>query len=72
MHCNICDATLSDPKFNPDLGNFDPCDTCMAVVEDTLASYIDKPAADEDALGGPDPIFEEFYPQVYDPFGSED
>lgn len=74
MHCNICDAALPEPKFNPGVkGNFDPCDKCMAIVEDTLASYedaprLDKPAADEVELGGPDPIFEEFYPDSYDPF----
>lgn len=68
MKCNICDAQLPEPKFNEDIGNFDPCDYCMEVIEDTLASYTDKPAADEDDLGGPDPIFEELYPQSYDPF----
>jgi hypothetical protein len=69
MKCNICDAPLTEPKMNDDIGNFDPCDVCMAVIEDTLASYIDQPAAAEDALGGPDPIFEEYYPSTYDPFG---
>jgi hypothetical protein len=73
MKCNICDATLSEPKHNPDVrGSFDPCDFCMAVVEDTLTSYIDKPAADESEFGGPDPIFEALYPQSYDPFGTEE
>jgi hypothetical protein len=72
MKCNICDASLSDPKPNPGVkGGFDPCDTCMEVIEDTLSSYIDKPAASEDELGGPDPMFEELYPQSYEPFGEQ-
>jgi hypothetical protein len=76
MKCNICDAPLDEPKFNPDINTFDPCDTCLAVIEDTLASYedsprLDKPSADEGDLGGPDPVFEELYPQRYDPFDTE-
>jgi hypothetical protein len=77
MKCNICDASLSEPKFIPGVkGSFDPCDKCMEVIEDTLASYedaphLDKPSADEKDLGGPDPVFEDIYPQAYDPFGTE-
>lgn len=70
MRCSICDSPLPEPKINPAVrGGFDPCDHCMEIVEDTLASYTDKPAADESDLGGPDPVFEELYPQSYDPFG---
>jgi hypothetical protein len=70
MKCNICDAPLPEPKHNPGVkGSFDPCDFCMEVIEDTLASYTDKPAASEDELGGPDPVFEDMYPTSYDPFG---
>jgi hypothetical protein len=69
MHCNICDAALPEPKFVPGVkGSFDPCDHCMEVIEDTLASFLDKPAADEDELGGSDLIFDEFYPTSYEPF----
>lgn len=69
MKCNICDAALPDPKYHPDVrGSFDPCDTCMVVIEETLEDYTDKPAASEDELGGPDPVFEELYPTSYDPF----
>jgi hypothetical protein len=74
MKCNICDAPLPEPKFVPGVkGSFDPCDRCMAVIEETLAgyddSYLDRPAAAEEELGGPDPILEEFYPTSYEPFG---
>lgn len=73
MKCNICDAALPEPKYVPGVkGSFDPCDKCMTIVEDTLASYVDKPAADEEELGGPDPVFCDMYPQSYDPFGTEE
>lgn len=52
MKCNICDRDLPEPKFNAEVkGKFDPCDTCMEVVQDTLDSWNDKPAAAEDELG---------------------
>jgi hypothetical protein len=70
MRCNICDALLPEPKFVEGVkGSFDPCDRCMVVIEETLAGFLDTPAAAEDELGGPDPIVDEFYPTSYDPFG---
>lgn len=77
MKCNICDANLPEPKYNPEVrGSFDPCDHCMEVIEDTLGSYedaphLDKPVANEEDLGGPDPVFEELYPSSYNPFETE-
>lgn len=69
MKCNICDGPLAEPKQVPGVkGGFDPCDRCMTVIEETLESYTDKPAASEDELGGPDPIFEVYYPTSYEPF----
>lgn len=75
MKCNICDGPLPEPKFveglgKSNLGTFDPCDFCMEVIEDTLASYLDQPSAEEGTLG--DPLIEELFPQTYDPFGDED
>lgn len=68
MKCNICDAPLNEPKFNEDIQNYDPCDTCMEVIEDTLAGFLETPSAAEDELGGPDPILEGIYPSTYSPF----
>lgn len=51
MRCHICDRVLDDPKWVEEVGNYDPCDTCIAVIEDTLAGFTDKPAAEEDAFG---------------------
>jgi hypothetical protein len=67
MRCHICDRLLDEPKLNPEIGEFDPCPTCMAVVEDTLASYTEKPAASETDLGI-DPLWDEMFPPMYDPF----
>ncbi len=53
MRCHICDRVLSEPRFNSDHKDYDPCDTCLEVVYDVLGSYRDKPAAEEDELGSP-------------------
>lgn len=63
MRCHICDRILDEPKYVEEVGNYDPCDTCMAVIEDTLAGFNDAPAAEEDAFGI-DPLWEEMYPTV--------
>lgn len=70
MRCHICDRLLDEPKIDPDMGEFDPCDTCMAVIEDTLSSYTEKPSAAEDDLGI-DPLWDEMFPPMYDPFETE-
>ena len=51
MKCAICDATIANPTIHPEIGKVEPCDTCMAVVEDCLAGFIDRPSAPEDAFG---------------------
>jgi hypothetical protein len=71
MRCNICDRPLDEPKMHPDIGEFEPCDVCMAVVESTLDSYTEKPAASEDDLGI-DPLWDELFPPTYSPFDEED
>lgn len=48
MRCHICNRVLSEPHFNQDHGDYDPCDQCLAVIQDTLDGYRDKPAASED------------------------
>jgi hypothetical protein len=68
MRCYICDRVLNEPKFNPDIAAIDPCDTCMAIIEDTLAGFTDKPAAAEGEISL-DPIWDEVFPQMYEPFG---
>lgn len=70
MRCHICDRVIDDPKYNPDLGEIDPCDICMEVIEDTLAGFTEKPSASEGDLGV-DPLWDEIFPPMYDPFEIE-
>lgn len=51
MRCYICDRALTTPSFNSDTQGYEPCETCMEVIHDTLASFLDKPSADEDDFG---------------------
>lgn len=50
MRCNICDAVLAQPDFNSDLDAYEPCGTCLAVINDAVGSFGDKPYAEEDQL----------------------
>jgi hypothetical protein len=67
MRCHICDRPLDEPKFVEEVGNYDPCDTCMTVIEDTLAGYENLPDAEEDGIVGVDPLWDELYPTVATP-----
>lgn len=51
MRCNICDKLLPEPSFNSAHQDWDPCDECQNVVQDTLAGYKDRPAVGDDELG---------------------
>lgn len=51
MRCNICDRLLNEPRFNRELGSYEPCETCMEVIQDTLAGFKDRVAVDDDELG---------------------
>lgn len=50
MRCHICNRVLETPKFNNDHQEYDPCDVCLEVIEDTVAGFTDKASADEDAF----------------------
>jgi hypothetical protein len=50
MRCYICDRVLKDPQYNQDHKSYDPCPSCLLVIEDLIAGYKDKPAAEEDDL----------------------
>lgn len=51
MRCAICDRLLSEPNFNKDIETWEPCDTCMEVILQTLSGYHDRPAVEDDELG---------------------
>lgn len=70
MRCYICDAALSAPRFNSDHDSYEPCEFCLAVIQDTLDGFLDTPSADEDDFGGPDPLltsFSDIPKDYYDP-----
>lgn len=68
MRCHICDASLEAPNYNSDHDDYEPCGTCLVVIQDTIAGFTDKPAADEDDLGGPDPVRDIRTPTPHYPF----
>lgn len=43
MRCHICDRVLDEPEFNKDMDAYEPCPTCMTVVNDLLGEFADKP-----------------------------
>lgn len=51
MRCHICDKALSEPNFNAELNAYEPCPECLAVIQDTIAGFHDRPAVQEDELG---------------------
>lgn len=71
MRCYICNKILEDDhvQYNQDHKDFDPCPTCLNVIEDLIAGYGDRPAIETDDF---DPILEGLFPTTYDPFGTED
>lgn len=60
MRCHICDRVLDAPSFNSDHEEYDPCEPCLLVIQDTLDSFEDKPYAEEDALQDPVPMGSEW------------
>ena len=70
MKCYICNKTLEDEDthFNTDHKDYDPCPSCLAVVEDTLAGFKDQAAPESVDF---DPVIEGLFPTSYDPFGTE-
>lgn len=72
MRCYICDRALDDEnvQYNQDHQDFDPCPTCLTVIEDLVAGYGDRPAVDTDEEF--DPVLEGLFPLIDDPFGTED
>lgn len=50
MRCHICDRVLDEPQYNADLEGYEPCDTCLAVINDTVKSFQDVVYLEEDQL----------------------
>ena len=57
MKCNICDASLSEPEYNEDLGAFEPCVVCLDIIYD--AAYSDGFEKDTGEVDNVDSSFDE-------------
>lgn len=68
MRCNICDSALSKPDFNSDLGTWEPCVTCLEVIQDAVGAFYEKPYADEDAFGYEPIQLQSPFMEAYDDF----
>ena len=56
MRCHICDRLISEPVYNRDHGEWEPCKECLEVIEDTLSAFRDRPSMDEDEPGFLEPL----------------
>lgn len=62
MRCYICDALVSTPKYNRDLAQWEPCDTCMEAISDTLNDFKDNAVWVEEDL--PIDVTEQISPEI--------
>jgi hypothetical protein len=60
MRCHICDRVLTEPNYNSEIEGYEPCDTCLAVIKDTLDGYLDRPSVPEDEFGEDTLVFEAY------------
>ncbi len=42
MRCHICDSVLSTPIYNGQWEEFEPCPTCLAVINDVFEDTPDQ------------------------------
>jgi cytidine deaminase len=47
MRCHICNADLPKPSFNRDHEDFDPCGTCLEVINNV---FHDEPLTEEEMI----------------------
>lgn len=50
MRCRICDVVITTPNYSTDHEEYEPCGTCLAVIQDTVGTFGDRPFAAEDEL----------------------
>lgn len=51
MRCYICDVVIEKPNFNADHNDYEPCDYCQQIVNETVGNFTEKPYADDDDFG---------------------
>jgi hypothetical protein len=49
LRCNICDRLLSQPRYNRELKAWEPCDTCLEVINECLNDFKDNAVFTDDA-----------------------
>jgi len=42
MRCNICDRLLAAPRYNRELKAWEPCDTCLEIINECLNDFKDN------------------------------
>lgn len=50
LRCNICDSSLSEPRYNRELKRWEPCHTCLEVIYDCLNDFKDNAVWVEESL----------------------
>ena len=48
MRCHICDKFIPVPTFNYTTGEYDPCPSCVSLIEETVADYDKKEREEAD------------------------
>jgi hypothetical protein len=61
MRCYICDRVLREPNFNRDHIDWEPCEPCLEVIQDTLAAWVDKPSAAEGELLSEEDVIKSYF-----------
>lgn len=39
MRCFICDRVIDEPQYNSDHKDYEPCDTCLTIIQELVAGY---------------------------------
>lgn len=42
MRCKICDAPLDNPQYNHKWKEWDPCRTCLDVIDSVFDDYVEE------------------------------
>lgn len=71
MKCYICDRTLEEDQvhYNIDHLDYDPCPSCLSVIEDLIAGYKGQPDPEESL--DLTVLLEGLFPETHDPFEGE-
>ena len=42
MRCRICDSAIENPKYNSDHKDYDPCTTCLEIINEVFEDYVEE------------------------------